>query len=164
MIRYLGVGLGLAMGAGLTSAAGTLLPPMLKGREAIQAMFTTPAGLVSVLAAMVSVAGIVFVGMAGMSKESELPDEEKKKSVAEFNFRKGMTVAIFSGLEFGDELRVARRSRHSETRAHRRAGHIGDLGGNAGPRDCPARRVPGEWKLVYFPERAEQDRGRLRGR
>ena len=55
MIRYLGVGLGLAMGAGLTSAAGTLLPPMLKGREAIQAMFTTPAGLVSVLAAMVSV-------------------------------------------------------------------------------------------------------------
>jgi L-rhamnose-H+ transport protein len=71
---------------------------MLKGREAIQAMFTTPAGLVSVLAAMVSVAGIVFVGMAGMSKESELPDEEKKKSVAEFNFRKGMTVAIFSGL------------------------------------------------------------------
>ena len=39
MIRYLGVGLGLAMGAGLTSAAGTLIPPMLKGKEAVANMF-----------------------------------------------------------------------------------------------------------------------------
>jgi L-rhamnose-H+ transport protein len=36
--------------------------------------------------------------MAGMSKESELSEEEKKKAVAEFNFRKGVGVAIFSGL------------------------------------------------------------------
>ena len=98
MIRYLGVGLGLAMGLGLTSAAGTLIPPMLKGREAIATMFTTPAGLVSVAAAVVSVAGIVFVGMAGMSKASELPEEEKRKAVAEFNFRKGVLLAIFCGL------------------------------------------------------------------
>lgn len=98
MIRYLGVGLGLAMGAGLTSAAGTLIPPMLKGQAAIHNMFTTNAGLTSVTAALVSVIGIVFVGLAGMSKEGELPEEEKKKAVAEFNFKKGMSVAIFSGL------------------------------------------------------------------
>ena len=98
MIRYLGVGLGLAMGAGITSAAGTLIPPMLKGSDAVTAMFTTPAGIASVIAAVVSVAGIVFVGLAGMSKESELPEEQKKKAVAEFDFRKGMLVAIFSGL------------------------------------------------------------------
>jgi L-rhamnose-H+ transport protein len=98
MIRYLGVGLGLAMGAGLTSAAGTLIPPMLKGSAAVSAMFTTPAGIASVIAALVSVAGIVFVGLAGMSKERELPEEEKKKAVAEFNFKKGLGVAIFSGL------------------------------------------------------------------
>ncbi len=98
MIRYLGVGLGLAMGAGLTSAAGTLIPPMLKGAGAVNAMFTTTAGIVSVVAALVSVAGIVFVGLAGMSKEGELPEEEKKKAVAEFNFKKGMMVALFSGL------------------------------------------------------------------
>ena len=55
MMRYLGVGLGLAMGAGLTSAAGTLISPMLKGGDAVRAMFTTPAGIASVLAAMVSV-------------------------------------------------------------------------------------------------------------
>ena len=36
--------------------------------------------------------------MAGMSKENELPEEEKKKAVAEYNFKKGILVAIFSGL------------------------------------------------------------------
>jgi L-rhamnose-H+ transport protein len=98
MIRYLGVGLGLAIGLGLTSATGTLIPPMLKGQAAIHDMFATSAGLVSVAAALVSLVGIIFVGMAGRSKEGELPEEEKKKAVAEFNFKKGIIVAIFSGL------------------------------------------------------------------
>jgi L-rhamnose-H+ transport protein len=98
MIRYLGIGLGLAMGAGLTSAAGTLIPPMLKGRAAIRAMFTTASGIASVIAAFVSLAGIVFVGMAGRSKETELSEEQRRKTVAEFSFRTGMVVAIFSGL------------------------------------------------------------------
>ena len=98
MIRYLGVGLGLAMGAGLTSAAGTLIPPMLKGRQAIAAMFSTPGGQAAVAAAAVSLAGIVCVGLAGRSKEAELPEEVKRKSVAEFDFRKGLLAAVFSGL------------------------------------------------------------------
>lgn len=98
MIRYLGVGLGLAMGAGLASAAGTLIPPMLSGKQAIAAMFTTAGGQISLVAAVVSLAGIVCVGLAGRSKEGELPEEEKKKAVAEFNFRKGIMAAIFSGL------------------------------------------------------------------
>jgi L-rhamnose-H+ transport protein len=93
MIRYLGVGLGLAMGAGLASAAGTLIPPMLKGNAAMAAMFHTPGGQ-----AAVSLVGIVCVGLAGRSKESELPEEEKKKTVAEFNFRKGIMAAVFAGL------------------------------------------------------------------
>jgi L-rhamnose-H+ transport protein len=98
MIRYLGVGLGLAMGAGLTSAAGTLIPPMLKGQAAILAMFHSPGGQVSVVAAAVSLLGIICVGLAGRSKESELPEEAKKKAVAEFNFRKGIMAAVFAGL------------------------------------------------------------------
>ena len=98
MIRYLGFGLGLAMGCGLCSAAGTLIPPMLKGGDAISKMFTTVSGQTSVLAALISVAGIVFVGMAGMSKEGELSEEAKKKAVAEFNFKKGIMAVLFSGL------------------------------------------------------------------
>jgi len=35
----------------LSAAAGTLIPPMLKGSEAISAMFTTTSGIVSVIGA-----------------------------------------------------------------------------------------------------------------
>ena len=96
MIRYLGVGLGLAIGCGLCSAAGTLIPPILAGK--IGSLCGTPSANVSLIGVLVSLAGIVLVGMAGMSKESELPEEAKKKAVAEYNFKKGITVAIFSGL------------------------------------------------------------------
>ena len=96
MIRYLGVGLGLAIGCGLCSAAGTLLPPIIKGNPRL--LFDTQAAQVSLIGVVVSILGIILVGMAGMSKESELPEEEKKKAVAEYNFKKGILVAIFSGL------------------------------------------------------------------
>ena len=96
MIRYLGVGLGLAIGCGLCSAAGTLVPPILAGN--IGSLSGTPSANVSLVGVAVSLVGIVLVGMAGMSKESELPEEVKKKAVAEYNFKKGITVAIFSGL------------------------------------------------------------------
>ncbi|MCX8107530.1 MAG: rhamnose/proton symporter RhaT, partial [Verrucomicrobiae bacterium] len=52
----------------------------------------------SLIGVAVSLAGIVLVGMAGMSKENELPEELKKKAVAEYNFKKGLLVAVFSGL------------------------------------------------------------------
>jgi L-rhamnose-H+ transport protein len=103
MIRYLGVGLGLAMGCGLCSAAGTLVPPILRQLFGLEGtkfneLFQSAGGQVSLVGVVVSLIGIVLVGLAGMSKEKELPEEEKKKSVAEYNFGKGMLVALFSGL------------------------------------------------------------------
>lgn len=96
MIRYLGVGLGLAIGCGLCSATGTLIPPILEGRAAD--LVGTPAANLSLLGVGLSLAGIALVGMAGMSKEQELPEEQKKKAVAEYNFRKGLMIAVFSGV------------------------------------------------------------------
>jgi len=117
MIRYLGVGLGLALGCGLASSAGTLVPPIVRPvlekffgttettialgeaiKTGLQSLYGTPAANVALAGVFVSIVGIILVGMAGMSKENELPEKEKKKAVAEFNFKKGITVAIFSGL------------------------------------------------------------------
>lgn len=99
MIRYLGVGLGLAIGCGLCSAGGTLIQPILAGQ--ISTLYGTPDANMALVAVGVSIFGIVLVGLAGMSKEGELPAEEKKKAVAEYDFKKGILVAIFSGLMSG---------------------------------------------------------------
>jgi L-rhamnose-H+ transport protein len=95
MIRYLGVGLGLAIGCGICSAAGTLIPKVITGK--FGELLVPGAGITSLVGVAVSIVGIVLVGMAGMSKEGELPEEAKKKAVEEYNFKKGILVAIFSG-------------------------------------------------------------------
>ena len=96
MIRYLGFGLGVAIGCGLISAAGTLVPPILRGQ--INTLYGSLAANVGLVAVGILILGIIVVGMAGMSKERELPEAEKKKAVAEFNFKKGILVAVFTGL------------------------------------------------------------------
>ena len=96
MVRYLGIGLGLAIGCGLCAATGTLIPPIAQGHAAD---LVKDAGAVTVLAGVIgSLVGIVFVGLAGKIKEAELPEELKKKAVAEFDFKKGMIVAVISGV------------------------------------------------------------------
>jgi L-rhamnose-H+ transport protein len=42
--------------------------------------------------------GIAFAGKAGMSKESEMSPEQKKSVIKEFNLKKGVLVATFSGV------------------------------------------------------------------
>jgi len=96
MIRYLGIGLGLAIGCGLCSATGTLIPPLVTGH--VSDLVKDTAAIVTLASVIVSLLGIVLVGWAGKLKEGELDEEAKKKAVAEFNFKKGMVVAVFSGI------------------------------------------------------------------
>lgn len=96
MIRYLGIGLGLAIGCGLCSATGTLIPPIVTGRAA-DLVRDAPAA-VTLAGVIGSLLGITLVGLAGKSKENELSEEAKKKAVAEFDFKKGLLVALFSGI------------------------------------------------------------------
>jgi len=96
MIRYLGVGLGLAIGAGICASVGTLMPPVFKGE--FMGLLETSSGIATLVGVGIAVFGIAGVGMAGMSKENELSEEQKKQGVAEYNFPLGLTVAIFSGV------------------------------------------------------------------
>ena len=96
MIRYLGIGLGLAIGCGLCSATGTLIPPIVTGKAA--SLVAGAGSQVVLLGVFCSLVGIAFVGLAGKSKEGELSEEAKKEAVAEFDFKKGMLVALFSGI------------------------------------------------------------------
>ena len=96
MIRYLGIGLGLAIGCGLCSATGTLIPPIVTGNAG--ALVATTGAKIVLGGVIGSLLGIAFVGLAGKFKEGELSEEQKKAAVAEFDFKKGMLVALFSGI------------------------------------------------------------------
>ena len=96
MIRYLGIGLGLAIGCGICSSVGTLVPPIASGHAAD---LVKDAHAVLTLAGVVlTLAGIVFVGTAGHRKSRELTGEAARKTGAEFDFKKGLWIAVFSGL------------------------------------------------------------------
>jgi L-rhamnose-H+ transport protein len=96
MIRYLGVGLGLAVGCGVCASVGTLAPPLFCGK--LPALVAQPGGIVTLVGVGIGLLGIILTGSAGMSKERELSDEQKKAVVADFNFSKGIVVALFSGV------------------------------------------------------------------
>jgi L-rhamnose-H+ transport protein len=96
-MRYLGMSLGMAMALGYCSAFGTLAPPIYHG-EFVAKVLETHSGWVILAGVAVCLAGIAVTGMAGISKEREMPDEQKKAAIKEFNFKKGLLVATFSGI------------------------------------------------------------------
>jgi L-rhamnose-H+ transport protein len=95
-MRYLGIALGMAIALGYCAAFGTLVPPIFNG-EIGQIVHET-SGQVILLGVAVCLAGIAVSGLAGMSKERELTEEQKKAAIKEFNFLKGILVATFSGV------------------------------------------------------------------
>ncbi|TGE03691.1 L-rhamnose/proton symporter RhaT [Hymenobacter fodinae] len=95
-MRYLGLSLGMAFTLGLCAVFGTLVPPIYKGE--FNALLQSTSGQVIVAGLGVCVLGIVICGLAGMMKEKNLSSDEKKATIAEFDLRKGLLVAIFSGV------------------------------------------------------------------
>ncbi len=96
LVRYLGIGLGLGIGAGLCAATGTLLPPIFTGHAAD--LVATPSARMVLGGVGTALAGIVAVGLAGRFKEDEMNDEDKKRAVAEFDFKKGLVTAVIAGV------------------------------------------------------------------
>ena len=90
-MRYLGVALGQSIALGTCSALGAILGPVLTGH----ASDLTGAVIIGVVVTLI---GIAIIGIAGGMKASALPEEEKKKAVKDFNFGKGLVVALLAGL------------------------------------------------------------------
>ncbi|MFZ5970263.1 MAG: L-rhamnose/proton symporter RhaT [Bacteroidota bacterium] len=103
-VRYLGMSLGNSVVLGFCSAFGALVPSVYynffpaAGKTTFVEMLTTTWGQVVLLGVAICLLGIYISGRAGMMKERELPDEQKKESVAEFSLAKGLAVAIASGI------------------------------------------------------------------
>lgn len=112
-MRYLGVALGQSIALGTCAAGGTVWGPVL-----LNAFFPDMGALSSLTFAVISgvvvtLLGIAIIGIAGMMKANSLPEEQKKAAVKDFNFPKGIVIALLAGvmsgcfnvgLEFGKDI------------------------------------------------------------
>lgn len=89
-MRYLGVALGQSIALGTCAGLGTLLAPIFTGH----ASDLTTSVIIGVIVTLV---GIAIIGIAGSMKAAALSDEEKKAAVKDFNFSKGIAVALLAG-------------------------------------------------------------------
>ena len=115
-MRYLGVALGQSIALGTCAAGGTILGPVL-----LNIFFPEANALASITSAVVvgvvvTLVGIAIIGVAGKMKSDSLPEEEKKAAVKDFNFPKGLAIALLAGvmsgcfavgLEFGKGINFA---------------------------------------------------------
>lgn len=89
-MRYLGVALGQSIALGTCAGLGAILGPLFTGKSDS----LTAAVWVGVVVTLI---GIAIIGIAGGMKSASLPDEEKKKAVKDFNFGKGIVIALLCG-------------------------------------------------------------------
>lgn len=104
-MRYLGMSLGMGVALGYCAAFGTLLPPIFKSfmpsipvAETLGQIAATSPGQITLAGVGVCLLGIGIAALAGLTKEREMPEEEKRMAIREFSFRKGLIVATFSGI------------------------------------------------------------------
>jgi L-rhamnose-H+ transport protein len=110
-IRYLGISLGTGLSLGFCTFFGSLMPTLVKGT--FFTLLAAPAGQFALAGLAICLVGIVLTAWAGMSKENEVSEEIKKEGVEEFQFFRGVSVALFAGvmsacfafgIEFGQPL------------------------------------------------------------
>src|SRR2546427_12005958 len=95
-MRYLGMSLGMAVALGYTAVFGTLVPPIFRG-EFRSEVLGTSSGRIILVGVVVCLLGIIFAGMGGMSNEKEMLPGQKRHSIKEFDFNRGLLGATFSG-------------------------------------------------------------------
>ena len=100
-MRYLGVALGQSIARGTCAGLGTIMGPVL-----LNIFFPEQNALASLTASViigvvVTLIGIAVIGIAGSMKASSLSEEQKKEAVKDFNFPKGLAIALLAGFMSG---------------------------------------------------------------
>ena len=112
-MRYLGVALGQSISLGTCAGLGTILGPVLLNIFFPELNALESLTFAVILGVVVTLVGIPVIGVAGAMKSSSLSEEEKKQAVKDFNFPKGLTIALLAGfmsgcfnvgLEFGKDI------------------------------------------------------------
>jgi L-rhamnose-H+ transport protein len=104
-MRYLGISLGMAIALGLTLVFGALVPSILvywmpnlfPGAITIGTLFSTTSGIITLVGIVLCLIGIIINGKAGLMKDKQLTSAQKQDGVKEFDVKKGISVAVFSG-------------------------------------------------------------------
>lgn len=89
-MRYLGVALGQSIALGTCAGLGTILTPVFTGKTGD---LTMPV----IVGVVITLIGIAIIGVAGSMKSANMSEEEKKKAVKDFNFTRGIVVALLAG-------------------------------------------------------------------
>ena len=100
-MRYLGVALGQSIALGACAGLGTILGPVFLNiffPEQDPLSKLTSAVIIGVVVTLV---GIAIIGVAGSMKSASLSEEEKRQAVKDFNFPKGLAIALLAGFMSG---------------------------------------------------------------
>ena len=98
-MRYLGLSLGMAVALGLTTIIGTMGPPIFRGT--LPALAATTGGKITFVGIALTLIGVLIVGRAGHAKEQDLARTGGHSGIAEFDLKKGILIAVFSGVMSG---------------------------------------------------------------
>ena len=96
-MRYLGVALGQSISLGTCAGLGTILGPVMLHLFYPEAGHLEKLTAAVVIGVVVTLVGIAIIGVAGSMKASSLSEEEKRTAVKDFNFPKGILVALLAG-------------------------------------------------------------------
>ena len=112
-MRYLGVALGQSIALGTCAGLGTIMGPVLLNIFCPQLDALSSLTFAVITGVVVTLLGIAIIGVAGSMKAASLSEEEKKAAVKDFNFPKGLAIALLAGfmsgcfnvgLEFGKDI------------------------------------------------------------
>lgn len=112
-MRYLGVALGQSIALGTCAGLGTVMGPVLLNIFFPELDALSSLTFAVIMGVAVTLLGIAVIGVAGSMKAASLSEEEKKAAVKDFNFPKGLAIALLAGfmsgcfnvgLEFGKDI------------------------------------------------------------